>query len=152
MMHSLKVMFFGLVPAPFGILNNSCDLEAFSQPHCLQVWGICLKKQTSQWRQKKLVGCFPLVFIYQIIRTRREVFTILCFRPKMLCKTKTLWGENLVSITVSGVVSILTALVALWDAGVSRSVSQCLVSTKHGIFGALTKDAARIYNDPTLLL
>lgn len=93
MMHSLEVMFFGLVPAPFGILNNSYDLEAFSQPHCLQVWGICLKKQTSQWRQKKLVGYFPLVFIYQIIRTRRDVFTILCFRPKMLCKTKILWGK-----------------------------------------------------------
>lgn len=52
MMHSLQVMFFGLFLPHLssGILNNSCDSEVFSQPHCLQVWGICLKKQTSQWR------------------------------------------------------------------------------------------------------
>ena len=60
--------------------------------------------------------------------------------------------KNLVSITKSGGVSILTALVALWDAGVSRSVSQCLSSTKYSIVGALTKDAVHIYNDPTLFL
>ena len=55
--------------------------------------------------------------------------------------------KKLVSVTVSGGVSILTALVAHWDAGVSRSVSQCLVSTKYSRVGALNKGAVYIYYD-----
>lgn len=60
--------------------------------------------------------------------------------------------KKLVSVTMSGGVSILTVLVAHWDASVSRPVSQCLVSTKYNTFGALIKDAAHIYYDPTLFL
>lgn len=60
--------------------------------------------------------------------------------------------NKLVSVTASGEVSILTALVAHWDASVSTSLSQCLVSAKHSIVGALTKDAVHIYYDPTLFL
>lgn len=47
---------------------------------------------------------------------------------------------------MSGEVSILTALVA-YDAGVSSSVRQCLVSIKYSTDGALTRDAVHIYYD-----
>lgn len=38
--------------------------------------------------------------------------------------------KKLVSVAVSGGISILTVLITHWDAGASGSVSQCLVSTK----------------------
>lgn len=52
---------------------------------------------------------------------------------------------KLVSVIMSSEVSFLTMFVAYWDAGVSRSVSQCLVSTRYGITWVLTKDAVHIY-------
>lgn len=60
--------------------------------------------------------------------------------------------KKLVSVTVPGGVSFLTALVAHWDAGASRSVSQCLVSTKYSILGTLTKDAVCICYYPSLFV
>lgn len=57
---------------------------------------------------------------------------------------------KLVSVIMSSEVSFLTMFVAHWDAGVSRSVSQCLVSTRCSITWVLTKDAVHIYYYPTV--
>lgn len=75
MMHSLLVIFFVpfLLFPSLDILNNSCDLEVFNQIFSPDF-------------------CFSRSLI--ISSTLRAVFTVLCFRPKMLCKTKTLWWKS----------------------------------------------------------